>query len=449
MKKILKLGLMFSLVLQIKISNAQLGVGTMTPDSSSILDLTSTSKGLLAPRMTTVNRNAITLPATGLLIYNTTTSAFEVNTGTPAIPAWLALATSGSQVQSSRLINTDLPLSGGGNLSADRTLSIDTLTAGGVATKNDISVKESTANKDASNGYAGMTSFKINFKNSDNTFTSFFTNANLASRTYTFQDRDGTIADNTDLALKANLASPTFTGTPALPTGTTGVTQTAGNSTTALATTAFVTTADNLKANLASPTFTGTPAGPTATAGTNTTQLATTAFVETAVPNASYRTILECSGSHTAGKVAGTYALGQGDPIAISGTGTLYPINTIYIAAADYPAVDGKAAKLRIRAQLYSNNVAPTGNYTLGLYPITRPATSGGAALNIYTLGTVVAGSNGTTFTTPAADGLLNAVSSDFSLPADGNYVIGVVTTATVVTNSHLHITASLQMRNN
>jgi len=63
----------------------------------------------------------------------------------------------------------------------------------------------------------------------------------------------------TDLAAKAPLASPAFTGTPSLPTGTTGVTQTAGNSTTALATTAFVTTADNLKANLASPSFTGTP----------------------------------------------------------------------------------------------------------------------------------------------------------------------------------------------
>lgn len=36
----------------------------------------------------------------------------------------------------------------------------------------------------------------------------------------------------------------------------------------------------DLKANLASPTFTGTPAGPTAASGTNTTQLATTAFVQ-------------------------------------------------------------------------------------------------------------------------------------------------------------------------
>lgn len=37
------------------------------------------------------------------------------------------------------------------------------------------------------------------------------------------------------------------------------------------------------KADLASPTFTGTPAGPTATAGSNTTQIATTAFVTNAV----------------------------------------------------------------------------------------------------------------------------------------------------------------------
>ena len=41
----------------------------------------------------------------------------------------------------------------------------------------------------------------------------------------------------------APLASPTFSGTPSLPTGTTGITQTAGNNTTALATTAFVTAA--------------------------------------------------------------------------------------------------------------------------------------------------------------------------------------------------------------
>ena len=63
---------------------------------------------------------------------------------------------------------------------------------------------------------------------------------------------------SSDLALKANLVSPTFTGTPTLPTGTVATTQTAADSTTAIATTAFVTTADNLKANINNPTFTGT-----------------------------------------------------------------------------------------------------------------------------------------------------------------------------------------------
>ena len=44
----------------------------------------------------------------------------------------------------------------------------------------------------------------------------------------------------TAIATKADLASPTFTGTPTLPTGTIAVTQSSGNNTTAIATTAFV-----------------------------------------------------------------------------------------------------------------------------------------------------------------------------------------------------------------
>ena len=44
----------------------------------------------------------------------------------------------------------------------------------------------------------------------------------------------------TAIATKADLASPTFTGTPTLPTGTVATTQSSGNNTTAIATTAFV-----------------------------------------------------------------------------------------------------------------------------------------------------------------------------------------------------------------
>ena len=56
---------------------AQVGIGTINPDASSILDLTSNSQGLLVPRMTTAQRSAISSPVTGLLIYNTTTSIFN------------------------------------------------------------------------------------------------------------------------------------------------------------------------------------------------------------------------------------------------------------------------------------------------------------------------------------------------------------------------------------
>ena len=50
---------------------AQVGVGTTTPDASSALDITSTTKGLLIPRMTETQRDAISSPATGLMIYQT------------------------------------------------------------------------------------------------------------------------------------------------------------------------------------------------------------------------------------------------------------------------------------------------------------------------------------------------------------------------------------------
>lgn len=45
------------------------------PDASSILDLSSTSKGMLVPRLTLIQRNGILNPATGLLIYQTDNAA--------------------------------------------------------------------------------------------------------------------------------------------------------------------------------------------------------------------------------------------------------------------------------------------------------------------------------------------------------------------------------------
>ena len=55
---------------------AQVGIGTETPNASSLLDLSSTSKGLLVPRMTEAQRNAISNPPVGLLVYQTNGQAF-------------------------------------------------------------------------------------------------------------------------------------------------------------------------------------------------------------------------------------------------------------------------------------------------------------------------------------------------------------------------------------
>ena len=60
---------------------AQIGVGTITPNASAMLDISSTTKGLLAPRMTTVQKNAIATPASGLLVYDTDLAKFNYYNG--------------------------------------------------------------------------------------------------------------------------------------------------------------------------------------------------------------------------------------------------------------------------------------------------------------------------------------------------------------------------------
>jgi hypothetical protein len=59
-----------------------LGVGTATPTASAQLDVSSTTKGFLPPRLDSTQRNAIVSPATGLTIYNTTLNAVQVYNGT-------------------------------------------------------------------------------------------------------------------------------------------------------------------------------------------------------------------------------------------------------------------------------------------------------------------------------------------------------------------------------
>ncbi len=85
------------------------GIGTVTPNTSAVLDISSTTKGLLIPRMTTAQRTAISSPASGLLVFDTNTKTIWAWDGS----AWKNLTSSG----------------GGGSLSLPFAETINTSTA--------------------------------------------------------------------------------------------------------------------------------------------------------------------------------------------------------------------------------------------------------------------------------------------------------------------------------
>ena len=70
-------------------STGAAGIGTTTPNPSSLLDIVSTSKGMLIPRMNKAQRDVIATPSTGLLIYQTnSTPGFYYYNGS----AWAAIS---------------------------------------------------------------------------------------------------------------------------------------------------------------------------------------------------------------------------------------------------------------------------------------------------------------------------------------------------------------------
>jgi hypothetical protein len=85
-----------------------IGIGTISPNSSAILDVQSTTQGLLLPTMTLAQKSAILTPATGLLVYQTDgTAGFYYFNGT----AWTAIggaagAGGGSSSSANTLIYT-------------------------------------------------------------------------------------------------------------------------------------------------------------------------------------------------------------------------------------------------------------------------------------------------------------------------------------------------------
>ncbi|MCE7934190.1 MAG: hypothetical protein DYG96_06315 [Chlorobi bacterium CHB2] len=75
-------------------TKGHMGLGTTQPDQSALLELRSTSAGLLLPRLSQSEINSIPNPAQGLVVFNTTTGEFNYNFGTPGAPQWSAVLSS-------------------------------------------------------------------------------------------------------------------------------------------------------------------------------------------------------------------------------------------------------------------------------------------------------------------------------------------------------------------
>lgn len=88
MKKICFLFLVFSFSVN---SFSQVGINTISPDPSAALEILSSNKGLLIPRMTTTQKQDIVNPATSLLVYDTDLRQLQQNAGTSTDPQWVPL----------------------------------------------------------------------------------------------------------------------------------------------------------------------------------------------------------------------------------------------------------------------------------------------------------------------------------------------------------------------
>ncbi|WP_329805620.1 tail fiber domain-containing protein [Flavobacterium facile] len=94
-------------------SRAQVGIGTVSPAASSLLDITSTTGGLLIPRMTQAQRTAIGSPVNGLLVYQTdATIGFWYYNGTiwttfSSGSSWNLNGNSGTMVATNKLGTTN------------------------------------------------------------------------------------------------------------------------------------------------------------------------------------------------------------------------------------------------------------------------------------------------------------------------------------------------------
>jgi collagen type VII alpha len=108
-------------------TTGSVGIGVDPPSSTAALDVTSTTQGFLAPRMTTIDRLNITNPANGLIVYDTDAKSLEVYDAVGAV--WGPLGAAGASAASVTSVGTSAPLTGG-TITSTGTIGISQATTG-------------------------------------------------------------------------------------------------------------------------------------------------------------------------------------------------------------------------------------------------------------------------------------------------------------------------------
>lgn len=163
---------------------------------------------------------------------------------------------------------------------------------------------------------------------------------------------------------------------------------------------------------------------------------------------ASYKSgTIERAGSGTPALALGTYVIPSGNgvqqlavlPVSVAG------YRPFYLDPADFSAAP-RLNKLRLRAQLFTNAVAPGTVWTVGLQPVLTFGGASGAEPTVASITSTVTGSS-VVFTLPGANTATQQNSGDFTAPAAGFYVLTVVNSAGSAANSVVAVRAALQVR--
>lgn len=131
----------------------------------------------------------------------------------------------------------------------------------------------------------------------------------------------------------------------------------------------------------------------------------------------------------------------------LQGNGSSAPPALIYLDPAEYPSILGRTPKLRLRTIISNNDTAPGQTATVGLYSVTRPASSGGIGVSIFTVGAqVTAVGERIASGAIAADQMQVFTGDTFAIPAAGYYAMGVNAAGTWALNSGTHFNTELTL---